>query len=287
MLLVETVHEIDRQGASMKQRFKFIVKVLLGIAVYLLAVLASAAVVRAGEPQGHHDTLWQVSTIDALLAGVYDAAVPVGDVLSHGNVGLGTFEALDGEMVVLDGAAWRVRADGKAYSVAAQEMTPFAQVTPFEADFRVTLDGVGSLAELTVALGRVLPSPNMFYAIRAHGDFAFVKTRSVPRQSKPYPPLREVAATQPVFELTKTDGDIVGFYGPAFAKGTGVPGFHLHYLSAARDAGGHMLDIRFAGPVTFELDTTTAVTVALPDNAAFAAVNLTPDREAELKKVEK
>lgn len=271
----------------MKQRFRLIGKIVLGIVVYLLAVLASAAVVRAGEADAGRDVLWQVSTIDALLAGVYDPALPVGEVLRHGDLGLGTFESLDGEMVVIDGAAWRVRADGKAYPVAEGETTPFAQVTPFETDFTVTVRHAESLAELVAALSAALPSPNLFYAVRAHGVFPFVKTRSVPRQAKPYPPLKDVAASQPVFELAGTEGDVVGFYGPAFAKGTGVPGFHLHYLSAARDAGGHMLDIRLAGPVTFQVDATTAMTVALPDNAAFAAVDLSPDREAELKKVEK
>ena len=270
----------------MSKRVRLIAKILLGIALYMLAVLASAAVVRAGEADSGRDTLWQVSTIDALLAGVYQGAVPMAELLRHGDLGLGTFDALDGEMVVLDGAVWRVGADGKATPVPADETTPFAQITPFEADFSVTLEGVGSLAELAARLTAALPSPNMFYAVRARGAFELVRTRSVPRQAEPYPPLKDVAASQPEFTLAATTGDIVGFYGPPFAKAAGVPGFHLHYLSAARDAGGHMLDVRFAGPVTFALDTTTTLTLALPATPAFAAVDLAPDREAELKRVE-
>lgn len=270
----------------MSKRTRLIVKILLGIVLYMLAVLASAAVVRAGEAEPGHDTLWQVSTIDALLAGVYDGAVPVGELLRHGDLGLGTFDALDGEMVVLDGAAWRVSADGVARPVPADETTPFAQVTPFAPDFSVTLENVGSLAELTARLAAALPSANMFYAVRARGGFELVRTRSVPRQSRPFRPLAEVTASQPEFSLTHTSGDIVGLYGPPFAKAAGVPGFHLHYLSAARDAGGHMLDVRFTGPVVFELDTTTALALTLPATPAFAAVNLAPDREAELKRVE-
>lgn len=271
----------------MSKRTRLIIKILLGIVLYMLAVLASAAVVRAGEADSGRDALWQVSTIDALLAGVYDGAVPVGELLRHGDLGLGTFDALDGEMVVLDGAVWRVGADGKARPVPADETTPFAQVTPFDPDFRVTLDNVGSLAELTARLGAALPSANMFYAVRARGSFELVRTRSVPRQSRPYRPLAQVAASQPEFSLAGTSGDIVGFYGPPFAKAAGVPGFHLHYLDAARGAGGHMLDVRFAGPVTFELDTTTTLVLALPATPAFAAVDLAPDREAELERVER
>ena len=58
-------------------------------------------------------TLFQVSTSGSMVAGVYQAAVTTRVILRHGNFGLGTFENLDGEMVVLDGNVYRVRADGR------------------------------------------------------------------------------------------------------------------------------------------------------------------------------
>ena len=59
-----------------------------------------------------HSTLFQVSTTGALVQGVYNEAVTVGGLRTHGDFGLGTFEGLDGEMVVLDGKFYQAHADG-------------------------------------------------------------------------------------------------------------------------------------------------------------------------------
>jgi acetolactate decarboxylase len=47
------------------------------------------------QAQDNRDLLYQVSTIDALLSGIYDSVATVGDVLNHGGFGLGTFDAVD------------------------------------------------------------------------------------------------------------------------------------------------------------------------------------------------
>jgi Alpha-acetolactate decarboxylase len=41
-----------------------------------------------------------------------------GTLREHGDHGLGTFEQLDGEMVVLDGRCFQVRSDGSVHSVS-------------------------------------------------------------------------------------------------------------------------------------------------------------------------
>jgi acetolactate decarboxylase len=56
-------------------------------------------IVRAG------DELHQIGTLAALSAGGYAGTVTIDDMLDHGDFGLGTFEGLDGEMIVLDGDA--------------------------------------------------------------------------------------------------------------------------------------------------------------------------------------
>ena len=48
-------------------------------------------------------TLYQVSTATALVEGIYQGAVRVATLREHGDLGLGTFENLDGEMVIVDG----------------------------------------------------------------------------------------------------------------------------------------------------------------------------------------
>ena len=79
--------------------------------------------------------VYQFSTIGALLDGVYDGDVTVAEILRHGDFGLGTFNHLDGEMVVLDGVCYRVRADGTATRADPTDRSPFAAVTRFHADF--------------------------------------------------------------------------------------------------------------------------------------------------------
>lgn len=58
-------------------------------------------------------TLFQVSTSGSLVEGVCAQAVTCARLLEHGDFGLGTFTGLDGEMVVLDGAIYRVQGNGK------------------------------------------------------------------------------------------------------------------------------------------------------------------------------
>ena len=125
--------------------------------------------------------------------------------------------------------------------VAESETSPFAAVTPFEADINVPLEPGSDWDEIIAQIDQQIPTDNLFYAIRLTGIFKSVKTRSVPRQTPPYPPLVEVVKTQPVFTWQDVAGTVVGFRCPAFVKGINVPGYHLHFLIADRQAGGHIL----------------------------------------------
>ena len=87
-----------------------------------------------GAPIAQRETLVQISTIDALLNGVYDGVITFGNLKQYGDFGIGTFEGLDGEMVAFDGNFYQVKADGIAYPVSDSMETPFASVTFFDAD---------------------------------------------------------------------------------------------------------------------------------------------------------
>ena len=65
-------------------------------------------------------TLLQVSTSSELVEGVYTGAISSDVILKHGDLGLGTFENLDGEMVVLDGRIYRARGDGTVSEALAR-----------------------------------------------------------------------------------------------------------------------------------------------------------------------
>ena len=254
------------------------------LVVAWLAVLAAIGAGCAG--QAERDVLFQTATLGALVEGVYDGNLAVGELKKHGDLGLGTFDAMDGELVMLDGRVYRIRADGKAEAVGDEETTPFATVTFFEADHTGSLEGPFDLAHLEEMLDTVLPTKNIPYAVRIEGTFARMKTRSIPRQTKPYPRLAEVAAKQRTFEFENVRGTLVGFRCPQYAKGLNLPGWHLHFLTADRTAGGHVLEL-VTEKVQFALDYTPAIRVALPASTAFYEADLASDKTADLKRTMK
>jgi len=230
----------------------------------------------------------QVATIDALLAGVYDGHMTLGALREYGDLGIGTFEGLDGEMTLVDGTFYKVRADGKVYRPPLSERTPFASVTRFVPDLKDTLSGPADRKALEARIDALAPSRNQICAFIVRGDFRLVRTRSVPAQKKPYPPLVEVTKTQPVFTLRNVRGTLVGFRLPDFVKGVNVPGYHMHFLTDDRTGGGHVLGFELAQG-TLEADRVHEwLDIRLPTgSSSFGAANLTQDRTAELQAAEK
>ena len=252
----------------------------------ILVLLGWAAACAGCAETADRDVLFQTATLGALVEGVFDGNLTVGELKKHGDLGLGTFNAMDGEMVVLDGRVYRVGADGKAEEVGDEETTPFAAVTFFEADHTGSLEGPFDLGLVEAMLDRTLPTKNIPYAIVIEGTLARVKTRSIPRQTKPYPRLAAVAAKQPTFAFENVRGTLVGFRCPPYMKGLNLPGWHFHFLTADRTAGGHVLEL-VTEKVRFAIDYTPAIHVALPAGGAFWEANLGGDKSADLKRAEK
>lgn len=233
------------------------------------------------------ETLTQVSTIDALLEGVYDGVMTFEELATYGDFGIGTFASLDGEMLAVDGRFYQVTGEGVVRQVAGDMTTPFAAVTWFEEDMRGGLPEGLDLSGIEALLDSEFDTLNTFYAIRIDGAFSLMTTRSVPSQQKPYPPLAEVTAHQRVFELGPVAGTVVGFRCPEFVGGVNVPGYHLHFLSADQAAGGHVLALTVSS-ATALVDVTRDFHMVLPDAGAdFYRVDLTPDKQEVLAQVEK
>ena len=146
-----------------------------------------------------------------------------------------------------------------------------------------TLTGLLNLEQLQSQMDSLMDGPNLFYAVRLDGHFSYVKTRSVPRQTKPYPPLEEVARTQPVFVLKDVGGTLVGFRFPDYTRGLNVPGFHLHFLTEDRRHGGHVLELELEQG-ELAIDSTAQFHMELPTDPAFLHANLSDDHTAELDK---
>ncbi|OGP82158.1 MAG: alpha-acetolactate decarboxylase [Deltaproteobacteria bacterium RBG_16_54_11] len=233
------------------------------------------------------DTLFQVSTINALLNGAYHGSLAIGSLKRHGTFGIGTFDALDGEMIGLEGRFYQIRADGIAYPVPDSMTTPFAVVTHFETDKTVFVRGRMDYEGLTGYLDEQTPDKNIFYAIKVVGTFKYMRVRSVPRQKQPYPPLVEAVKDQTIFEFHDIKGTIVGFRCPDSVKGgVNVPGYHFHFITEGRKAGGHLLACQLQEG-TIAIDYTSHFHLVLPqqDNASSQSLP-NKDRTEELKKVE-
>ncbi|MDD3363718.1 MAG: acetolactate decarboxylase [Syntrophomonas sp.] len=232
------------------------------------------------------ETVHQVSMLSALLEGQYDGQTSFGELKKYGDTGIGTFEGLDGEMVELDGKFYQVKADGVAYPVADTMKTPFASVTYFEADKSQAVNEEINFEQLQNRVDSMISNKNIFYAIKVTGDFKYVKTRSVPGQQKPYPPLAEVTKNQPTFEFNNVKGTLVGFWCPSYVDGMNVPGYHVHFLNADKNAGGHLLGFTMeSGQI--DIDTTPNFYMCLPSNEEFGKIDMTEDRSQETNKVEK
>jgi acetolactate decarboxylase len=232
------------------------------------------------------DVLFQTSTIYALLEGMYDGNVSYGDLKRYGDTGIGTFHELDGEMIEVNGKFFQIKSDGIAYPVDESMRTPFAMVTFFESDRTLVIGELLDYKGLEKYLDDLLPTRNIFYAIKIDGNFTYVRTRSVPKQSKPYPLLTEVVKDQPVFEFHHLRGTIIGFRLPDYMKGINMPGYHFHFINENRKAGGHLLECQIKNG-RVEMDDTAGFYMILPKDDTFYKRDLTGDKQKEVEEVER
>jgi acetolactate decarboxylase len=230
--------------------------------------------------------LFQASTIGALLDGAYDGDLSFARLAEHGDHGLGTLNGLDGEMIALEGRFYRADVEGAIHPVGPEEKTPFAVITRFEPAIEEEIDGPLSHQELLARLDTLVPGGSPSCALRLDGSFELVRARSVPRQSPPYRPLTEVVADQRVFELADVEGTMVGFRFPDYAEGIEVGGYHLHFISADRTRGGHVLDSR-AERLRVRIDPSSDLHVELPPGVGLDDPDLSAETHAAIAGVER
>jgi acetolactate decarboxylase len=238
------------------------------VALLLATALAWSA------PRPGRDVLFQYSLFSALQTGLIEGELTCRDLRKHGDFGIGTFNGLDGEMIVSGGRVYRVSTDGVAREADKATRIPYAAVTFFDREATWTMDGPLDLAELQQRLDALLPSRNLIYAVGIDAACEYAKTRSIPRQTAPGATLADALKGQVTFEGRDVTGKIVGFRLPAFLAGVNVTGYHLHFLGDGGAPSGHLLECRFRRAVV-TVDLTPEVRLVLPDSPAF--------RNAELK----
>ena len=239
----------------------------------------------AGDQHAHH-TLFQTSTIDALLEGKYDGDVSFAELEKRGDLGLGTLNALDGEMIALGGNFYQVKADGRAYVIDKRQRTPFAVTTFFEPNLSRTLATPMDYETFVAYLDRLVSGETSCYAVCVDGRFDYIKTRSVPRQRKPYPPLAEVVKHQPTFEFHDVLGSLVGFRFPRYAQGLNLAGYHFHFITADRSAGGHVLKFQLARG-ELHIDREADLQLELPSGVGLPVPDSTTAKGEALDRIER
>jgi acetolactate decarboxylase len=230
--------------------------------------------------------VFQASTISALLERVYDGRTTIAELAKHGDFGLGTFNALDGEMTILDGVFYQCRSDGRAHVAEPAAQSPFAVVMRFDPTVGLAVDEAMDFDSFAHALDAAVPSRNIFYAIRADGVFDHIKVRAVPRQEKPYPAMSDIVRDQPVFDHNDVAGTLVGFRFPDYTVGLNAPGYHLHFISDDRALGGHVLAFTMRH-ARVAVDITSDFHMELPEAGAFLDADLAKDNAASIAEVEK
>lgn len=228
----------------------------------------------------------QFSFVDALVAGLLEGAFPASAVLAAGDFGVGCGDALDGELVLLDGTMLLCRADGRVLPVAADALLPFAEVVRFEPTFTVELPGPLTETEFERQIERLVPSANLFYAIRVDGIFDTMTVREAVRQQQPFRGLADAVTQQHESTMKDTRGTMLGFAGPDVFQGLSVADLHLHYIDAARTFGGHVMDFQLAAG-TLSIEAYASFTVHLPEIASYLDADLDDmDADAAIRRAE-
>ena len=234
-------------------------------------------------------TLFQVSLLQGLSNGDYTGSVPLRELKQHGDTGIGTFDKLNGELILLDGTVYRAAGDGTVAVVPDDETSPFAVASFLHADDKIPLPRIPDFDALTETLNRIVEArgKNLFHMIRIDGVFHRMNVRSVPAQKKPYRRLSDVLRDeQTFFDFENIAGTVVGLYCPPYMSYLNAVGWHLHFISADRAEGGHVLGLSIDDAV-LTWAAISSFALRLPQGQDFEGFDLSIDQSAEIEIIEK
>ena len=258
-----------------------IVTLIMCLLLCLIFCLASA--------ESIHDSIYQVALLQSLAQGHLDGMITVGELKAHGDTGIGTFDGLNGEMIVLDGVVYQAIYDGSIVVPPDDETVPFSNVTFFEPDISQPLSNVVDMAALQDQLNTVVyeHGANLFYMVKIIGTFSSIKVRSEYKQEKPYRNLDvALAADQTEFDYDNISGTMVGLYCPSFMGGLNSVGWHFHFITEDLTRGGHVLQVSIDSAEA-ALDATPGFELMLPeDDAEFQCMDLSLNMDDAIHRAE-
>jgi len=257
---------------------------LICISLVCVSLICTAA----AESGANSESIYQVALLQSLAQGYFDGSITVGDLKTHGDTGIGTFDGLNGEMIVLDGVVYQAIGDGSVVIPDDDETVPFSNVTFFEEDISLPVSGIEDMASLQAVLNEAVSEhgANLFYMVKIPGTFSSIKVRSEFKQEKPYRNLDvALAADQNEFDYEDVRGRMVGLYCPNYMGDLNSVGWHFHFLTEDYAKGGHVLQVS-VGEATALLDSTPGFELFLPEEEVFQNMELSKDMDEAIHKAE-
>ena len=264
------------------------IHILAVFCAMLLGICSLAEGKAAGEEGANEDVLYQVALLQSLAQGYFDGIITVGELKQHGDTGIGTFEGVNGEMIVLDGTVYQAVADGSIVLPSDDETIPFGNVTFFDLDESLSLSDLSDMAALQEALNAEVKQlgANCFYMVRIDGSFDSIKVRSEYKQEKPYRDLDvALAADQTEFDYEDIRGTLVGLYCPDYMGDLNSVGWHFHFVNEDRTRGGHVLQVCVA-EAEAALDMTDGFEMTLSREELFQQMELDRDMDEAIHRAE-
>jgi len=259
--------------------------------LFLAAIALSAKpvtpITKSTPPDTVYNHLFTVGIGSGLIGGLYDGFYPYRELKKHGDFGLGAPDKLDGEIMIFRGRIYQTQHTGKTFQVEDRQLTPFSMINFFHPDITIAPHKSLDKAALFHLLDSVLTNTNGMYAIHISGKFSYIKTRAFPPvQEHQHTPLADMLNLQHFFEFKEAQGDLIGYRLPVFMDNTNISGYHFHFLSRKKDAGGHIIDLK-AEDITIEIDTLDSYTIKVPANKDFEQFDFKKNRAEDIKSVER
>lgn len=225
----------------------------------------------------YHYSIWY-----AFVNKVFDGKLTVKELKQQGDIALGSYSQLDGELIMLDGIPYNAKEDGSVVIAKDPEKIVYANATFFDTDMSFVIEEGVDYDQLRDKINAQLPSKNMFYAFKIKGEFRHMKLGGLHKQSKPYKNgLDVLIPNRPIFERENVKGTMVGFFCPEFIGNINVAAYHLHFISDDRNFGGHVLKFE-SRKLNVEIDEISEYNFVLPDTKDYRQVGF--EKEFQYKK---
>jgi len=226
-------------------------------------------------------TLVQIGNTSAVLSGVTEGNTSISELKQYGNFGLGTFNNIAGEMIVLDSNVYQIGENGKTILADLKWKTPYAEIIHFSPKLFDHLNTIANYRTLKKIIYVKLNNKNIPYAIYVKGQFPYLKLRS----RSPRSALDTKNKIEKTYDLKQINGTLVGYWFPEYLMNLTVPGFHFHFISDDKKQSGHVLDLKIE-KANFALKEINKIELQFPQTDIYQKARITAPTLSTYQKIQ-